>query len=142
MEANTATDKNRIEVLNRLKKQLKGIDSLYHTYIPYILKIILGLLNRLAESNMYNIASQIENLYMNNSRNDMSETLTTLMMESLVSEVITPERLLIEHVVLIIVLHANVGTEVGKVESMKAVKNYIFVYLITQYFSMKIKYLS
>lgn len=77
-------------------------------------EIILGLLNRLAESNMHNIASQIENLYMNNSRNDMSETLTGLIVESLVSEVITPERLLIEHVVLIIVLHANVGTEVGK----------------------------
>lgn len=77
-------------------------------------EIILGLLNRLAESNMHNIASQIENLYMNNSRNDMSETLTGLIVESLVSEVITPERLLIEHVMLIIVLHANVGTEVGK----------------------------
>lgn len=77
-------------------------------------EIILGLLNRLAESNMHNIASQIENLYMNNSRNDMSETLTGLIVESLVSEVITPERLLIEHVVLIIVLHANVGIEVGK----------------------------
>lgn len=65
---------------------------------------------------MHNIASQIENLYMNNSRNDMSETLTNLITESLVSEVITPERLLIEHVVLIIVLHANVGTEVGKLD--------------------------
>ncbi|XP_018561750.1 nucleolar MIF4G domain-containing protein 1 homolog [Anoplophora glabripennis] len=95
LETNVSQDKTRIESLNRLKKQLKG------------------LLNRLAESNMHNIASQIENMYMNNSRNDMSETLTNLMMESLVSEVITPERLLIEHVVLIIVLHANVGTEVG-----------------------------
>ncbi|CAG9862667.1 unnamed protein product [Phyllotreta striolata] len=42
-------------------------------------------------------ASKIEDLYMNNSRNDMNETLTNLIMESLVSEVIAPERLLIEH---------------------------------------------
>ncbi|KAJ8911639.1 hypothetical protein NQ315_005984 [Exocentrus adspersus] len=79
----------------------------------HLLYLISGLLNRLAESNMHNIASQIENLYMNNSRNDMNETLTSLITESLVSEVITPERLLMEHVILIIILHANVGTEVG-----------------------------
>lgn len=63
---------------------------------------------------MHSIATQIEELYMNNSRNDMNETLTNLMLESLVSEVITPERLLIEHILLISILHANVGTEVGK----------------------------
>ncbi|KAJ8953596.1 hypothetical protein NQ318_003020 [Aromia moschata] len=95
LESGTDEDKNRIEKLNRLKKQLKG------------------LLNRLAEGNMHSIASQIENLYMNNSRNDMNDTLTKLMMDSLISPVMTPERLLVEHVVLIAVLHANVGTEVG-----------------------------
>ncbi|CAG9862756.1 unnamed protein product [Phyllotreta striolata] len=92
---NEPEDKIRQEKLNRLRKQLKG------------------LLNKLAESNMHSIASQIEDLYMNNSRNDMNETLTNLIMESLVSEVIAPERLLIEHVVLLTILHANVGTEVG-----------------------------
>lgn len=76
--------------------------------------LILGLLNRLAESNMHSIASQIETLYMNNSRNDMSETLTSLLLESLVSTVLTPERLLMEHMLLIAVLHANVGSEVGE----------------------------
>lgn len=86
---------SRTEKLNRLKKQLKG------------------LLNRLAESNMHNISNQIENLYMNNSRNDMNDTLTNLMMESLVTNVVTPERLLMEHVMLISILHANVGSEIG-----------------------------
>lgn len=76
--------------------------------------LILGLLNRLAESNMHSIANQIETLYMSNSRNDMSETLTTLLLESLVSTVSTPERLLMEHMLLIAVLHANVGSEVGE----------------------------
>lgn len=74
----------------------------------------LGLLNRLAESNMHSIASQIEELYMNNSRNDMNDSLTTLIMESLVGPILTPERLLVEHILLISILHANVGTEVGR----------------------------
>lgn len=63
---------------------------------------------------MHSIATQIEELYMTNSRNDMNETLTNLILESLVSSVVTPERLLLEHVMLITILHANVGTEVGK----------------------------
>lgn len=95
MELGTAMDKKRLEKLNRLKKQLKG------------------LLNRLAESNMHNISKQIEELYMNNSRNDMNETITNLILESLASNIITPERLLMEHVMLLAVLHANVGMEIG-----------------------------
>lgn len=63
---------------------------------------------------MHSIGSQIEELYMINSRNDMNDSLTNLMFESLISEVITPERLLIEHILLVSILHANVGTEVGK----------------------------
>lgn len=63
---------------------------------------------------MHNIATQIEDLYMNNSRNDMNDTIMRLLLESLVTDVMTPERLLIEHIVLISILHANVGTEVGE----------------------------
>lgn len=76
--------------------------------------LLTGLLNRLAESNMHNIASQIENMYMSNSRNDMNETLTQLIFDSLIAPVLSPERLLLEHMLLITILHANVGTEVGK----------------------------
>nr|CAD7571700.1 unnamed protein product [Timema californicum] len=89
------TDSKKKEQLIRLRKQLKG------------------LLNRLAENNMNSIAVQLEELYMLNSRNDMNETLTQLMVESLIAPVSTPERLVMEHVLLITVLHANVGTEVG-----------------------------
>nr|CAD7447295.1 unnamed protein product [Timema bartmani] len=90
------TDSKKKEQLIRLRKQLKG------------------LLNRLAENNMNSIAVQFEELYMLNSRNDMNETLTQLMVESLIAPVSTPERLIMEHVLLITVLHANVGTEVGR----------------------------
>ncbi|XP_034936056.1 nucleolar MIF4G domain-containing protein 1 [Chelonus insularis] len=83
------------EKLARLKKQLKG------------------LVNRLAEFNLHSIALQIEELYMSNSRNDMNELISTLLLESIVSTVMTPDRLIAEHMLLVTVLHANVGTEVG-----------------------------
>lgn len=91
-------DKKKSQILDRLKKQLKG------------------LLNRLAESNMHSIATQIEELYMKNSRNDMNQTLTNLINEALITDISTPERLLMEHVMLIAILHANIGTEVGNYE--------------------------
>ena len=61
--------------LERLKKQLKGN------------------LNRLAESNMRSIATQIESMYSHNSRNDMNETLFALITDAIISPVLTPERL-------------------------------------------------
>ncbi|XP_015600311.1 nucleolar MIF4G domain-containing protein 1 [Cephus cinctus] len=89
------TDNDKSIKLMRLRKQLKG------------------LLNRLAEHNMHAIASQVDELYMSNSRNDMNEMLSKLMMESIVAHVLTPDRLVAEHMMLITILHANVGTEVG-----------------------------
>ena len=50
---------------------------------------------------------------MGNSRNDMNETLCTLFQDSLFTEISTPERLIMEHAMLISVLHANVGSEIG-----------------------------
>ncbi|XP_069672026.1 nucleolar MIF4G domain-containing protein 1 [Periplaneta americana] len=90
-ESATGGDKQ----LERLRRQLKG------------------LLNRLAENNMSSIASQVEELYMSHSRHAVNEALTNLLTESLVAPVMTPERLIMEHALLVAVLHANVGTEVG-----------------------------
>ncbi|XP_074115780.1 nucleolar MIF4G domain-containing protein 1 [Cotesia typhae] len=83
------------EKLQQLRKQMKG------------------LINRLAEHNMHFISTQIEDMYMSNSRHDMNEMLTKLMTESLVSPVLTPDRLVAEYMLLVVILHANVGTEVG-----------------------------
>ncbi|KAJ4449006.1 hypothetical protein ANN_00398 [Periplaneta americana] len=90
-ESATGGDKQ----LERLRRQLKGS------------------LNRLAENNMSSIASQVEELYMSHSRHAVNEALTNLLSESLVAPVMTPERLIMEHALLVAVLHANVGTEVG-----------------------------
>lgn len=50
---------------------------------------------------------------MANSRNDMNETLCELFYESLISEVLTPERLITEHAMLVAILHGNIGSEVS-----------------------------
>lgn len=81
-----------------------------------------GALNRLAEHNIHSITNQVEELYMTNSRNDMNEMLSKLMIEALVAPVLTPDRLVSEHIMLIAILHANVGVEVGAHFLLKLVK--------------------
>lgn len=64
-------------------------------------------------------------MYMNNSRNNMNEMLCTLMMESIVAPVITPNRLVTEHIMCIAILHANIGTEVGAHFILSVVKRFM-----------------
>jgi len=90
-----------------------GEDEKKRIALQRLNKQVKGLLNRLAESNMHGIANQMEELYRDNSRNDMNQTLTDILMSSLVADSLTPERLVMEHVMLVAILHANVGTEVG-----------------------------
>ncbi|CAL1287967.1 unnamed protein product [Larinioides sclopetarius] len=52
-------------------------------------------------------------MYMKNSRNDMNETLFSLMSELLFTPSLTPPRLIMEQAMLIALLHANMGPEIG-----------------------------
>lgn len=63
---------------------------------------------------MHKISNDIEKLYMQNSRFDMNTTLTELILDALISNILSPERLILEHTMLIAVLHANIGNEIGK----------------------------
>lgn len=56
---------------------------------------------------------QIDELYLRNSRNDMNDSLLSLFSEVLVTPVLATDRLVMEHALLIAVLHANVGMEIG-----------------------------
>ncbi|NWV00978.1 NOM1 protein, partial [Upupa epops] len=76
-------------------------------------KMVNGLINRLSEPNLPSISGQIEELYMANSRKDMNETLTDILMNACVTAVAMPARLLMEHMLLVSVLHHNIGIEVG-----------------------------
>jgi nucleolar MIF4G domain-containing protein 1 len=95
-------------------------------------KQIKGQLNRLAESNMQGIARQIEDLFARNSRNDMNECLIKILTAALISpNALTPERLVMEHAVLIAILHANVGIEVGATLTQKWIEAYTQEYAQT-----------
>ncbi|KAL7976492.1 hypothetical protein Chor_008441 [Crotalus horridus] len=76
-------DSNKKEELERLKKTVKG------------------LINRLSEPNLASISGQLEELYMTNSRKDMNETLTDIVISACVLESAVPSRLLLEHVLLV-----------------------------------------
>lgn len=91
-------DPKKQEQLDRLKKQLKGQ------------------INRLAELNVQRITIDIENLYMQHARYDMNTTLAELILSALVSNVIAKERMILEHMLLVATLHANIGSEIGKID--------------------------
>ncbi|KAI9586716.1 nucleolar MIF4G domain-containing protein 1 homolog [Glossina fuscipes] len=88
-------DKKESELLDGLHRQCKG------------------LLNRLSETNLYKISVAFEKLYMNNSRSHMNETLNKLLQSVLIGRVLSNERLVQEHMVLLAYLHAHIGSEVG-----------------------------
>lgn len=44
----------------------------------------------------------------------MNNTLTKLVSEAIISHVLSPERMVLEYAMLVAVLHANVGNEVGE----------------------------
>ncbi|KAM5156934.1 nucleolar MIF4G domain-containing protein 1 [Mantella aurantiaca] len=90
-----AEDAKRREELERLKKSVKG------------------LMNRLSEPNMASISGQLEELYMANSRKDMNDTVTSVLCNACIAPAKMPDRLMMEHVLLISVLHHTVGIEVG-----------------------------
>ncbi|XP_044281032.1 nucleolar MIF4G domain-containing protein 1 isoform X1 [Varanus komodoensis] len=88
-------DTQKREELERLKKTLKG------------------LINRLSEPNLASISGQLEELYMANSRKDMNETLTNSIISACVAASVMPSKLVMEHVLLVSILHRRVGIEVG-----------------------------
>ncbi|KAJ7381291.1 Nucleolar MIF4G domain-containing protein 1 [Desmophyllum pertusum] len=72
-----------------------------------------GLLNRLSEGNMSVISNEIENIYIHNSRNDINKILSNLILTSCVSVSLMPEKLLMEHTMVLAILSSHIGTEVA-----------------------------
>ncbi|KAG8138768.1 hypothetical protein E2320_001564, partial [Naja naja] len=89
------------------------VDSKKKEELERLKKTVKGLINRLSESNLASISGHLEELYMTNSRKDMNETLTDILIGACVMESAVPSRLLLEHVLLVGVLHQTVGIEVG-----------------------------
>lgn len=87
-------DNNKIE-LEKLQKHVKGQ------------------LNRLSETNLRPIASQISELYSKHSKNNVTSILSIVISDAVFGLSLTPERLVLEPALLCALLHANEGHEVG-----------------------------
>ncbi|XP_071443834.1 nucleolar MIF4G domain-containing protein 1 [Hetaerina americana] len=85
---------------------------------------VKGYMNRLAEANMHKISTQMENLYMSNSKNSINKILVEVVTASLVAPVRTPERLIMENAMLIAILHSNVDISVGSSVTYAAAKEF------------------
>ncbi|XP_073745030.1 nucleolar MIF4G domain-containing protein 1 isoform X1 [Callorhinus ursinus] len=76
-------------------------------------KHVRGLINRVSEPSMASVSRQLEELYMAHSRKDMNNTLTGALLSACAPDTAMPSRLVMEHVLLLSVLHHTVGVEVG-----------------------------
>ncbi|KAM9022701.1 nucleolar MIF4G domain-containing protein 1 [Ara ararauna] len=97
----------------QVRRAQETLDDKKREELGRLKKMVNGLINRLSEPNLSSISGQMEELYMANSRKDMNETLTDILMNACVTAVAMPARLIMEHVLLVSVLHHNVGIEVG-----------------------------
>ncbi|XP_022099083.1 nucleolar MIF4G domain-containing protein 1-like isoform X2 [Acanthaster planci] len=95
------------------RAKMMGCNQERHQQLGRLQKQLKGLINRLSESNIQSISGQIEELYLTNSRNDMNQLLTELVLDSCVGQLLSGDRLVMEHIMLIAVLNASIGTEVG-----------------------------
>ncbi|XP_048376309.1 nucleolar MIF4G domain-containing protein 1 [Stegostoma tigrinum] len=97
----------------QLREKAESMDAKKKEDLIRLKKNVKGLLNRLSEPNMASICSQLEEFYMRNSRKDMNDVLTDVILAACVTSTLMPNRLMMEHVLLISILHHNVGIEVG-----------------------------
>ncbi|XP_054246171.1 nucleolar MIF4G domain-containing protein 1 [Indicator indicator] len=97
----------------QIRKAQETLDDKRREELGRLKKMVNGLINRLSEPNLSSISGQMEELYMANSRKDMNETLTDILMNACVTPAAMPARLMMEHVLLVSILHHNVGIEVG-----------------------------
>uniref|UniRef100_A0A8C6WYI8 Nucleolar MIF4G domain-containing protein 1 n=1 Tax=Neogobius melanostomus TaxID=47308 RepID=A0A8C6WYI8_9GOBI len=91
-------------------------------------KVELEKLKRNVKLNMASISGQLEEMYMNRSRKEMNDTLTEVLLAACVTPALMPDRLLMEHVLLVSVLHHAVGLEVGAHFLETVVRNFDEIY--------------
>ncbi|KAM4688240.1 nucleolar MIF4G domain-containing protein 1 [Discoglossus pictus] len=97
----------------QLRQSSEAVDAKKREELERLKKSVKGLMNRLSEPNMPSISGQLEELYMTNSRKDMSDTVTSVILDACITTSRMPDRLMMEHVLLVSILHNSVGIEVG-----------------------------
>ena len=76
-------------------------------------RVVRGLVNRLSESNVRLIAKEVEQLYQENSRNNMNRTLSDCLFASCVSTSHVGDQVLMDSMLLLGLTHTCVGVEVS-----------------------------
>uniref|UniRef100_A0A7M5V9Z0 MI domain-containing protein n=1 Tax=Clytia hemisphaerica TaxID=252671 RepID=A0A7M5V9Z0_9CNID len=94
------------------KLQSKGEDE-EKVKIERLKKQLKGLLNRVSESTLPGITSEIALLYEKNSRYTMNELMFQAICDSCVAEALTPHRLMIQLMVIVASLHKTSQCEIG-----------------------------
>ncbi|XP_053409524.1 nucleolar MIF4G domain-containing protein 1 [Nycticebus coucang] len=96
-----------------VRRAAETVDAQKKEELERLKKHVKGLVNRLSEPNMASISGQLEELYMAHSRKDVNDTLTATLLDACVTASAMPSRLMMEHVLLVSILHHTVGIEVG-----------------------------
>ncbi|XP_068091972.1 nucleolar MIF4G domain-containing protein 1 [Hyperolius riggenbachi] len=124
-----APDTGNKYVPPQLRQSSEAIDAKKREELQRLKKSVKGLMNRLSEPNMSSISGQLEELYMTNSRKDMNDTVCDVLLSACITPAKMPDRLMMEHILLISVLHHTVGIEVGAHILETVVKQFHELYL-------------
>ncbi|KAG9124497.1 suppressor of glycerol defect [Ceratobasidium sp. 392] len=100
-----------------LRQKATSSDSTTITQTPEQVKLarqLKGLLNRLSEQNIQGIVTETEGLYRSNPRNDVTQALTRILLDSISSSANLLDTFVILHAAFIAALHKIIGIEFGE----------------------------
>lgn len=139
----TTSSKIQLEMKGKFLHGRRNLDSLYvppalrkklmsssssgeETSTLELKRRLQGQLNRLSEKNFSSILNEMEEIYREESRGMINECLLSLYQDLLLSSTsITGDSILSEHALLLSLLHANVGLEIGSY----LIENFLFIFV-------------
>lgn len=110
-EKSSPSQASHIDLGTVTKKKILAIDRDFSRESSSLSKQLKGLLNRLSIANFESIAESIESLYRSNPRNDVSETLTDLILSSISSQANMLDSFILVFSALVATLSHTVGIE-------------------------------
>ncbi|KAG8700061.1 suppressor of glycerol defect [Ceratobasidium sp. 394] len=97
-----------------LRQKVASSDTTATTQTPEQIKLtrqLKGLLNRLSEQNIEGIVAEVEALYRSNPRNDVTQALTRILLDSISSSANLLDTFVILHAAFIVAMHKIIGIE-------------------------------
>lgn len=101
-------------IVDETSQLVKGIENKNFEISPQLTRMVRGALNRLTTANIAVVTQQIAKLYLEHSRFEVSEAVWSCIKSSVIDlKFLAPSKLVSEHAMLIALLHAQIGEEVG-----------------------------